>query len=138
MTTPTPRKAIRRFDVFAEFTRQEQLGEGLPEDEAKGYGIWLAKVVASRRFGKKKDDDDGGSAGKRASGGKKTRFRSVGDELQTGETFDHDIIERMGADFYNDVFVPAIDEARDKGETYESIRDEIRKEWKPARPRPRS
>ena len=60
-------------------------------------------------------------------------FRSVGDELQTDETFDHDIIDRMGARFYDGVFVPAITEARVEGKSYETIRDTIRREWKPAR-----
>ena len=61
------------------------------------------------------------------------KFRSVGDELQTDETFDHDIIERMGAKFYEAVFVPAITKAREAGKTYETIRDTLRKGWKPAR-----
>lgn len=128
-----PRQPIRRFDVFAEYTRQERRAKGLPQDEAKGYGIWLAKVVASRRFGQ---GSDAGSTKPR----KKTdehevepKFRSVGDELQTDETFDHDIIDRMGAGFYREVFVPAITEAREQGQKYEAIRDTIRKEWKPAR-----
>ena len=54
---PSPHQPIRRFDVFAEYTRQERREKGFPEDEAKGYGIWLAKVVASRRFGQKSSSD---------------------------------------------------------------------------------
>ena len=42
---PSPHQPIRRFDVFAEYTRQERHEKGFPEDQAKGYGIWLAKVV---------------------------------------------------------------------------------------------
>jgi hypothetical protein len=127
-----PRQAIRRFDVFAEYTRQERREKGYPEDDAKGYGIWLAKVVAARRFGQKS------SAGSRQPSRKdeheeEPKFRSVGDERQTDETFDHDIIERMGATFYDAVFVPAITAARDEGKTYDTIRDTIRKGWKPAR-----
>jgi hypothetical protein len=133
-TDVAPHQPIRRFDVFAEYTRQERREKGYPEDEAKGYGIWLAKVVASRRFGQKA-----------AADGKKPRqqderdreeepkFRSVGDELQTDETFDHDIIDRMGARFYDEVLVPAITEARAAGKSYETIRDTIRKGWKPSR-----
>ena len=133
---PAPRMAIRRFDVFAEYSRQEQIEKGLPEDEAKGYGVWIAKVVASRRFGKKSDGppkkgEGGGKGGKTVI----PRFRSVGDEMQTDEVFDHDIIERMGAAFYDQVFVPAIEQARAAGESYEDIRDSIRKEWKPDRKR---
>lgn len=134
----TPRNAIRRFDVFAEYSRQERLDKGYAEDEAKGYGVWLAKVVAARRFGK--GSAPAGSATRSAGEGTpiaEPKFRSVGDELQTDETFDHDIIDRMGAGFYDTVFVPAIVEARANGETYESIRDSIRKHWKPAKARAR-
>ena len=126
----SPNRAIRRFDVFAEYTRQERRDKGDAEDEAKGYGIWLAKVVASRQYGAKTDSHD------RHSGGHKTeshqKFRSVGDDLQTDEVFDHDIVERMGSRFYREVFAPAITEARAKGDAYEDIRDAIRKNWKPS------
>jgi len=131
--SPHPQQPIRRFDVFAEYTRQERQAKGYPQDEAKGYGIWLAKVVAARRFGK---SSDAGSKKPRPAVAEhegEPKFRSVGDELQTDETFDHDVIERMGAGFYDDVFVPAITEARAEGKKYEEIRDAIRKEWKPAR-----
>ena len=140
----TPQQAIRRFDVFAEYSRQERLQKGYPEDEAKGYGVWLAKVVAARRFGagsastdRPKPSSRTGDHDKETEPEPEPKFRSVGDELQTDETFDHDIIERMGAAFYDDVFVPAITEARKQGKSYESIRDAIRKEWKPVRARAR-
>ena len=61
------------------------------------------------------------------------KFRSVGDELQTDETFDHDIIERMGARSYDAVFVRAITEVRAKRGKHEAIRDTIRRGCKPAR-----
>jgi hypothetical protein len=133
-----PRQPIRRFDVFAEYTRQEQQAKGSPQDEAKGYGIWLAKVVAARRFGKSADAGSKKSRTKTDQHEEEPKFRSLGDEMQTDETFDHDIIERMGAGFYRDVFVPAITEARDEGKKYEEIRDAIRKEWKPARAKTRA
>lgn len=134
----TPRQAIRRFDVFAEYSRQERLDKGYPDDEAKGYGIWLAKVVAARRFGAGTASTDRANAPRRKVGeteepAEEPAFRSVGDELQTDETFNHDIIERMGASFYENVFVPAITVARENGNSYESIRDAIRKDWKPPR-----
>ncbi len=127
-----PELAIRRFDVFAEYTRQERIAKGEPADVAKGYGIWLAKVVASRRYGSKSDDHD--KPGNRTSGSHlHQKFRSIGDEEQTDRVFDHDIIDRMGEDFYEHVFAPAITAAREQGERYEEIRDAIRKEWKPAK-----
>lgn len=142
MTTDTdvthPRQPIRRFDVFAEYTRQERRAKGMPQDEAKGYGIWLAKVVAARRFGQGSDGGNKKPRPKTDEHEEEPKFRSVGDELQTDETFDHDIIDRMGAGFYREVFVPAITEARAQGKTYEEVRDTIRKEWKPARARSRA
>src|SRR5262249_23160482 len=121
------------------------LDEGRPEDEAKGYGIWLAKVVAGRRFGAKQDDRERtrirqeGEPSERADG----KFKSAGGELQTDETFDHDVVERMGDEFYDRVFAPAVAAAVARGEKYESFRDSIRANWKPAprgasRSRPRT
>jgi hypothetical protein len=46
-----PLQPIRRYDVFAETKRLEPLAHGEPEDVARGYGIRIAKIVASRRFG---------------------------------------------------------------------------------------
>jgi hypothetical protein len=120
-----PDKPIRRFDVFAEYTRLERLDKGMAQDEAKGYGIWLAKVVASRSR-RTKDDSQAGSRKKKS--GPEPTFRSIGDEEQTDRTFDHDIIDRMGEDFYEQVFSPAIESARADGKKYEDIRDSIRKE----------
>jgi hypothetical protein len=136
---PTPQRAIRRFDVFAEYSRQEREEKGSPPDEAKGYGIWLAKVVAARRFGGGKDGGDGKKGARRLDAeGNEPKFRSVGDELQTDETFDHDIVDRMGLAFYRKVFAPAIQEAREAGKSYEDIRDALRKDWKPAKSKARS
>jgi hypothetical protein len=55
----------------------------------------------------------------------------LGDEAQTDELFDKEIVRRMGDKFYRDVFAPAIQEAFDAGKSYEGIRDTIRKDWKP-------
>jgi hypothetical protein len=134
--TPTtlPKRPIRRFDVFAEVNRLKALDEGRPEDEAKGYGIWLAKVVAGRRFGAKKDDREHARIRQEGEPPERTdgKFKSAGGELQTDETFDHDVVERMGEDFYDRVFAPAIAAAVARGEKYESFRDSIRSSWKPA------
>jgi len=127
-----PEMAIRRFDVFAEYTRQERVAKGEPSDEAKGYGIWLAKVVASRRSGFRSESTDKHGARRDASQ-PHDKFRSVGDEEQTDLVFDHDIIDRMGDAFYEHVFVPAIEAAREKGDRYEDIRDGIRRGWKPSK-----
>jgi hypothetical protein len=129
-----PDKAIRRFDVFAEYTRLERLDKDYPEEDARGYGIWLAKVVAARKFSSRSGESK--TPGKKQPG-PEPKFRSLGDELQTHETFDREIVERMGTRFYSEVFAPAVSEARDRGEAYEDIRDAIRKDWKPATSRAR-
>lgn len=121
-----PLKAIRRFDVFAEFNRLDALKEGRPAKEPMGHGIWLAKVVASRR-NRTKDDIPPSDAKKLPKHpDAPTQFKSVGDVLQTDETFDHDIVERMGADFYQKVFSPTIKAAFDDGQKYMQMRDTIR------------
>jgi hypothetical protein len=45
----------------------------------------------------------------------------------------YDAWERAQSRFHDEVFVPAISEARARGESSEDIRDSIRREWKPAR-----
>src|ERR671913_452085 len=64
-----PLQPIRRFDVFAETKRLEALAHGEPDDVAKGYGIRVAKIVASRRFG--------------GSAAKKTHQRKIPPERET-------------------------------------------------------
>ncbi len=39
-----PRAPIRRFDVFAEYSRLQGLTRGLDQAHAKGCGLWVAKV----------------------------------------------------------------------------------------------
>jgi hypothetical protein len=135
MAEPKPRRSIRRFDVFAEYRKQEEQERGLPEDEAKGYGLWVAKVVAARVYGR------GTAIGGARGGGKggehekehlrDGKWHGLGDEVQDDKRFDGEIVRRMGAEFYREVFEPAIREARETGKSYEQIRDSIRREWKP-------
>jgi hypothetical protein len=135
-----PRQPIRRFDVFAETKRLEALAHGEPADVAKGYGIRIAKIVASRRFGgaaksthKARSRAEEQEPGSRFAGEGGSKFRALDGEPQTDETFDREIIDRMGPEFYDTVFAPAIRHALDEGRKYEQIRDTIRKDWKPAR-----
>jgi hypothetical protein len=136
-----PLQPIRRFDVFAETKRLEALAHGAAEDVAKGYGIRIAKIVASRRYGgakkthfdKKPKPESEPSADERYGGESGSRFRALDGELQTDLTFDREIIERMGPEFYDRVFAPAIRETLAEGRKYETIRDTIRKNWKPVR-----
>jgi hypothetical protein len=136
-----PERPIRRFDVFAEYRKQDEEAKGHPEDEAMGYGLWVAKVVAARRFGGAKlqerhtaegehgDQDRDDARRERLVDGK---WHALGGEAQTDALFEREIVERMGRAFYHRVFAPAIEAARGQGKSYESIRDAIRKNWKPA------
>ena len=138
-----PLQPIRRFDVFAETKRLEALAHGQPDDVAKGYGIRIAKIVASRRFAgsaaketqheRKEAPEKESTSGSRFRGENGGRFRSLDGEVQSDATFDREIVERMGPEFYEVVFQPAIREALAAGRKYEQIRDTIRKDWKPAR-----
>ena len=136
-----PERPIRRFDVFAEYRKQDEERKGLPEDEAMGYGLWVAKVVAARRFGSgtlkerhvqgKERGKDGEERDDRREQLVDGKWHALDGEPQTDALFQKEIVERMGHTFYQKVFAPAIEEARKAGKSYESIRDAIRKDWKP-------
>ena len=146
-----PRLPIRRFDVFAEYNRLQALKKGQDDAHAKGYGLWVAKVVASgggRRGAdgvsgsERRTEEGGGKAegGRQAVEGRQAavsgqrsedEWHMLGDEAQTDELFDKEIVRRMGEDFYRQVFAPAMAAAFEAGKSYEGIRDTIRKEWKP-------
>jgi hypothetical protein len=134
MADPTPRMPIRRFDVFADYNRLKNQAAGMPESRAKGDAIWLAKVVAGRRFGSAaaastthRDERHGPDGGPESA---PEGFKSAGGVPQTDRTFDEEIVERMGAAFYHQVFHPAIAQAFREGKRYEEIRDSIRAGWK--------
>lgn len=136
-----PRLPIRRFDIFAEYNRFKGLDKGLDEAHAKGYGLWVAKVVASggrrrafRDRGESAAEKPGAEEGTRRQGAPgEQEWHELGGEPQTDALFDREVIARMGPDFYAQVFAPAIEQAVEQGRSYESIRDTLRKEWTPAR-----
>ena len=90
-----PLQPVRRFDVFAETKRLEALAHGELDDVAKGYGIRIAKIVASRRFGGSKskttrhDKGDTSEAdspsGSRFGGEGGSKFRALNGEIQSDE-----------------------------------------------------
>src|ERR1051326_1422511 len=129
--TIKPANRIRRFDVFAEYRKQDEHEGGMTADQAKGYGLWVAKVVAARKFGRLKDRDKPSEA--EAKRRRRRKWRVLSGERQNERLFDHQIVERMGADFYKELFAPAIRHERELGHSYESIRDRIRRRWKPVR-----
>ncbi len=129
-----PRAPIRRFDVFAEYNRMKGLKEeGLSGPKAKGYGLWVAKVVAARKFGRlprpKEEERKPKTAEEKEK--EKKAWHELSGVPQTDKLFDREIINRMGKEFYQQVFAPAVDKAYEEGKSYVEIRDAIRKEWKP-------
>ena len=129
-----PKAAVRRFDVFAEYNKLEALREGRPLDEAKGQGLWVAKVVASRRGRPSLNPSAPPRDGEHHEGApppKHEKFKSLSGEPQTDAMFDREVVDRMGRDFYDDVFAPKIKEHFERGDSYQGIRDFVRKDWKP-------
>jgi hypothetical protein len=134
MAETKPKAPVRRFDVFAEYNRLKALQEGMKADKAKGYGLWLAKVVAAQKFGRLKKPE--GSIAEKGKGEpeerkKETKWRDLSGIPQTDKLFDKEIVNRMGKTFYSRVFSPAIKEAFKGGKEYREIRDAIRRDWKP-------
>ena len=118
-----PRKPIRRFDIFAEYRKLDAHEDGMPVDQVKGYGLWVAKVVAARKFGRQRSAAQSSADKPR----RRRKWRVLGGEPQTDKLFDHQIVERMGPDFYREVFALVVNDARAKGQAYELIRDRIRR-----------
>ncbi len=130
-----PRAPVRRFDVFAEYNRLKAMKEDkLSVTKAKGYGLWVAKVVAAQKFGRMpkvkpgEKEKEKTAAEKRAE---KSKWHDLSGIPQTDKLFDKEIVNRMGKDFYSKVFAPAIREVFEEGKEYRDIRDTIRGEWKP-------
>jgi hypothetical protein len=125
-----PNAPIRRFDVFAEYNRLKARQEGQSAAQAKGYGLWVAKVVAAQKFGRLPKPTGARKAELEAIA-KKKKWHELGGILQTDKLFDQEIVARMGKAFYDQVFAPAIHQAFVQGQAYRDIRDSIRREWKP-------
>jgi hypothetical protein len=125
--TIEPRTTIQRFHVFAEYSRLEILSKGAPPDEAKGFGLWIARVVARRQWKELKQQDahEWGTTGS-------DKWLTLNSEPQTDQMFNEEIIESIGPEFYEEVFSPAIQRAFECGAKYREIRDTIRANWKPS------
>ena len=63
---------------------------------------------------------------------RRRKWHVLSGERQTDKLFDHEIVERMGAEFYRDIFKPAVRAARAQGQSHKAIRDRLRRRWKPA------
>ncbi len=133
-----PKAPIRRFDVFAEYNRMKAVKEEhMTQAKAKGFGLWVAKVVAAQKFGRMARPGAGERKPKTPEEKREERrkWHELGGVPQTDKLFDKEIIDRMGKSFYDDVFKRAVDKAFEEGKPYVAIRDSIRKDWKPERTR---
>ncbi len=124
-----PNATIRRFDVFVEYSRLKAMKDGMSAAQAKGYALWLAKIVAARRGMPRPKPEESGKGEKKKF--KKTKWRELSGKQQTDKLFDKEIVTRMGAGFYKEVFVPALRKAFEDGVDYKDIRDSIREDWQP-------
>ena len=128
-----PAANIRRFDVFAEWSRLTGLKKRLTEGDARAYGLAVAKVVAARKF-------SGYEPGQVSDWKKRAREQDTDEawweQLGSDDEFERKIVQRMGERFYDEVFVPAIKHAWDEGEKYEEIRDRLREGWNAALKKP--
>lgn len=133
MTKLKPHAPIRRFDIFAEYNRLKAINEmQLPAAQAKGYGLWLAKVVAAQKFGRMpKPKPEHAGEGKKKAEAPHRKWHTLDDIPQTDKLFEKQIIARMGATFYRRVFAPALRKAFREGKDYRDIRDTLRSDWKP-------
>ncbi len=131
MSDPKPKAPIRRFDVFAEYNRLDAMKKGESAAQAKGYAIWLAKVVAARKFRKSEGLPEKKEGEKKKEDKPKKKWRDLSGIPQTDKLFDKEIVNRMGKTFYTKVFSPAIREAFAEEKEYREIRDAIRRDWKP-------
>lgn len=121
-----PLAPIRRFDVFAEWNRLKAKKEyGFSDDDAKAYGLAVAKVVAARKFYGHRLKYKGAT---KAYVEGKTKEKWW-EKIASAPEFDEKIIRRMGEEFYYKVFSPAIEKAMEEGKDYMDIRDSIRQEW---------
>jgi hypothetical protein len=126
-TERAPRLQIRRFDIFAEWNRlKARTRHNMKADDARAYGLAVAKVVAARA--------QHGAAPEQTRELKRRVRQDEVDEpwwehLGSSEEFEKKIVDRMGRDFYTQVFQPAIQHAWDAGRQYEDIRDTLRSEW---------
>src|SRR5512142_2911567 len=103
MAAVKPRAPIRRFDVFAEYNRLKGIDQdGLSPSRAKGYGIWVAKVVAAGKFGRKlktPEKEKTKEEKEKEEEKRKTEWHELSGIPQTDKLFDKEIVGRMGKDF---------------------------------------
>jgi hypothetical protein len=80
---------------LAEYNRLKGLTQGLDAPHAKGYGLWVAKVVASGRHGGQQPHRAKPGAERsheKAAASREPSWHEIGGEPQTDALFDHEIV----------------------------------------------
>lgn len=119
-----PKAPVRRYDVFAAWNYLQGLDEGQNESRAKRYGVWMATVVAARKFRRRAEDR--GTAKPLPPKEPRTDFLGL-----EAADYEKRVRLRMGTTFHDRVFLPTLRKLRNEGRTYVEIRHEVRAEWKP-------
>jgi len=123
-----PQSDIRRYDVFAVTNYIKNVNNGIPDAQAKGDAIWLATVVAARKFHRGTFQPRPGAEPKQAkkAGIYTSKWRQLSGIDQTDKLYDQKIVQRMGESFYNGVFLPAVKKEVEAGIDYRDYRDTLR------------
>ena len=117
-TEVKPKKTIRRFDVFAEYRKQEQQEKGDSERVASGHGLWgwprwsPAGASGPPAPAVRVPPAERESRAPRAPSGREIGTCWTGSLRPT--LFKKEIMQRMGEEFYREVFVPEIRAAREE------------------------
>ncbi len=115
---------IRRFDIFAIFNKVSKEAE-MGSKHAKGYGIWMARMVAGKKFGGGAVTTGHTSAVATTTGAKKSGVKSwheLSGKPQTDKEYDKELVTRFGEP--NLITIEDfIRNAYKKGMKYEAIRD---------------
>ena len=138
---------LRRFDVFAVYNFVKNVNRGMPIPRAKGDALWLAKHVAGGRRLKvgggalENKPSPAVEAAKHCACKKAApkgemipglfAWKELSGIPQTDAMYDREIIRRLGQKFYEETFLPRIQNAIAKKQKYEEIRDSLREELEP-------
>ena len=122
---------IRRFDIFAIFNKVSKEAE-LGDKHAKGYGIWMARMIAGKKFGASKPISSNSNYhpgkenekknGSKKKGAKVQTWLELSGKPQTDKEYDGELLKRFGG--ANLIALETlIRKAYKKGLEYNLIRD---------------
>jgi len=115
---------IRRFDIFAIFNMTSKENE-LGKKYAKGYGIWMARMVAGRKFGAVAAPGHQVGKGKDYSKTKVSGIQAwnmLSGKPQTDKEYEKELVKRFGEANLTKL-ENFVSKAYHKGMTYNAIRD---------------